>query len=125
MEYKTDAEVYTSKKKQNIHLPCFRVKSIKTGHKRTLGKRYDKPMSFSITYLPKTDDEDELRTVESELPFVLESINVDGNLVRGTDISCVISDGALVCTIDYNMRLVVQDEKEEKMNELYAKGKVK
>ena len=82
-------------------------------------------MSFSITYLPKTDDEDELRTVESELPFVLESINVDGNLVRGTDISCVISDGALVCTIDYNMRLVVQDEKEEKMNELYAKGKVK
>lgn len=124
MEYKPDAKAYTDKVKQKLHLPCFRVKSIKTGHKRTLGKRYEKPMSFSITYLPKTDDEDELRAVESELPFVLESIYVDGNLIRGTDISCVISDGALVCTVDYNMRLVVQDEK-EKMNDLHVKGKVK
>lgn len=124
MEYKPEAKVYTDKVKQKLHLPCFRVKSIKTGHKRTLGKRYGKPMSFSIIYLPKTDDEDELRTVESELPFVLESISVDGDIVRGTDISCVISDGALVCTIDYNMRLVVKEEK-EKMYDLYVKGKVK
>ena len=80
--------------------------------------------SVAIIDIIKTDDEDELRTVESELPFVLESINVDGNLVRGTDISCVISDGALVCTIDYNMRLAIQEEK-EKMNDLYVKGKVK
>lgn len=124
MEYKPEAKAYTDKVKQKLHLPCFRVKSIKSGHKETLGKRYDKPMSFSITYLPKNDDEDELRAVESELPFVLESIYVDGNLVRGTDISCVISDGALVCTVDYNMRLVIKEEK-EKMNDLYVKGKVK
>lgn len=100
------------------------IKSIQSGHKATLGRRYDKPMSFSITYLSKTDDEDELRTVESELPFILEYITVNGSYIRGTDMKCRISDGALVCTVDYNMRLVIQEEK-EKMNDLYVKGKVK
>lgn len=117
-------EVYTSNVKQNLDTPCFIIKAIDGSQKRTLDNRFDRNQTFSITYIPETDDEDELRDMEDSLLFGLEYITVNDKQVRVSDMKCTISDGALVCTADYNLRLK-QTVSKDNMQYLSREGTVK
>lgn len=116
--------VYTSDVKQDLDTPCFIIKAIDVSQKMTLDNRFDRNQTFSITYFPETDDEDELRDMEDSLLFGLEYITVNDKKVRVSDMKCTISDGVLVCTADYNLRLK-QTVSKDKMQNLSREGTVK
>ena len=96
---------YTEQVKQGLRTPCFIVSCVTMGSEQMLGDRYKRNSAFSVTYLPKSTTEagNECLKIQNTLFDALEYITVGGNLKRGTDIAGRIVDGALVCTVNYDM----------------------
>lgn len=119
-----DYAVYTSNVRQHLDAPCFVLSVVDVGQSRTLDNRFDRSQTFSAVYIPGTRDDDELRNMSDELLNAFEYIEVVGDIVRGTNIKCIESDGCLVCTVDYDMRLRIVTEKDN-METITTKGTVK
>lgn len=99
-----DYEIYTETKKQGLKEPCFSVLCVNPTQKQFLGKRYHKTNKFCIHYFPASAESNaEINTVRENLFSALEYITVDGDLIRGTDMTGETDDlGVLNFFVDYN-----------------------
>jgi len=128
-EFGDGYEIYTEDVQQNLTEPCFSVVLIKPSTKQFLGKRYYRTHLFCIHYFPQDKDnaKAECFDVLERLMDCLEYITVDGDTVRGTNMSGddVITDGVLSFIVSYDMFVVKEQEDEPAMETLEHSTEVK
>lgn len=120
-----DKEIYTEQVKQGFSPPCFFVTCINPNESRFLGDRYQYKGKYEINYFP--DDENsnrEIVEVSETLSDILETIEVKGELTRGTKMESTISDGVLSFLVNYDYFVYKSMTKEETMERLQSKTEV-
>lgn len=103
-EFGDDYTIYTESVGQGLLEPCFFVFCINISNKPFPGQRYLRKNSFCIQYIPAERDREneECGSVAEKLFLCLEWINIDGGLVRGTDMRYEITDGVLSFFVNYD-----------------------
>lgn len=98
-----DYEIYTESVEQGLKDGSFAVVCVNPTKSRFMGNRYFRSNQFCIHYFPKTTEPNAecLEIVES-LYDILEMIEVDGDLVHGTEMSNEIDDGVLHFFVNYD-----------------------
>lgn len=102
-EFGEDYTIYTEHVEQGLHEPCFFVTCINPNIRLYRGRRYLHTNQYAIQYL--TDAEEpraECAAVAERLFGCLELLSVDGDLMRGTDMSAEITEEALTFTVNYD-----------------------
>ena len=103
-EFGDSHEIYTEAVEQGLKEPCFSVLCINPKTEQFLGKRYFRTNQFCIHYFPGSDEpRSECNSVSERLFSSLEIIEVDGELVRGTDMHCEVVDGVLSFFVNYDL----------------------
>lgn len=120
-----DCTIYTEKVRQGLNLPCFFVANLSCDSRLSLGLRYFENRLFVVRFIPKSDTNDELNSVMRDLPYILEYISVDGDLLRGSDMRCECVDGVLHFYINYNGFVYRVLDRLDNMQDLEVSGVVK
>ena len=98
-----EREIYTEAVEQGLEDVSFFVLCLNPTNSRFLGERYFMTNQFCIHYFPQTDNPNsECLEVLEELYDTLELIDVDGDLVRGTNMSSEMTDGVLQFFVNYD-----------------------
>ena len=102
-EFGEGYEIYTEKIEQGLSEPCFFISSLTQNSSQFFSSRYKKNNLFSIQYFPSSQEiKAECNDVAERLNECLEWIEVDGDLIRGTNLSSEIADDVLNFTLNYN-----------------------
>ncbi len=105
-EFGDEYEIYTENIEQGLKEPCFSVVCRNTDTKHFLNKKYFSKNQFCIYYFPKDKAKNnECMSVIERLFDCLETIMVDGDLIRGTGMNAEIKDGIVSFEINYNIFL--------------------
>lgn len=106
-------QVFTEDVQQGFSEPCFFISLITVSTAPDMNNRYRRNYLMNIKYFPSVSNNSnqEMEAVEEKLYQVLEYIEVDGDLVRGFDMSAEKVDGVLVYTIRYPVRVYTPQEK--------------
>lgn len=96
-------EIYTEEIKQGLKEPCFSILCLNPTVEQFLGKRYFRTNQFCIHYFSKADSRSECHEVAERLIDCLETITVDGDLVRGNSLHSEINDGVLSFFVNYDL----------------------
>ncbi len=97
-----DCEVYTEEVEQGLEPPCFSVVCAEPSISRIVGKRFFRKFDICVYYYPECSDVfSESGDIWDKSILALELINVDGDLIRGTDFSSKIVDGVLVICVSF------------------------
>jgi len=96
--------IYTDEIKQDISLPCFYIKIVQPFQVQGLydiKKRFNK---FDIHFFPEESNHKnkDLSYVYDELVEILEYINIENNIYRGTNMQSHIQDGILHFFVNYD-----------------------
>lgn len=111
-EFGDEYEIYTESIEQGLEEPCFSIFCLNPTNRLFMGKRYFRTNQFCIQYFPSTNDpKAECNSVLENLYSILELIEVDEDLVRGTNMKGEIVDGVLNFFINYNMFMYKTEEK--------------
>lgn len=127
----TGYPVYVDMKKNNVTFPCFYLKQLDQSQELSAGNRYWQEHSFDIWFMPNAADEvsdvrKEIHEMAEAFFIELEYITLsDGSVIRGTDMHYRTTDGALHFFISYNLFILKELEKTEKMESLKTKGAIK
>ena len=98
-----DREIYTESVEQGLEDGSFAIVCLNPTNSRFLGNRYHNTNQFCIHYFPKTDEpRSECIDILEDLYDVLELIEVDGDLVRGTNMSCEMDESVLHFFVNYD-----------------------
>lgn len=98
-----ETEIYTESVEQDLKEGSFLIVCLNPTNSRFLGDRYLRTNQFCIHYFPKTDKPNaECLEVLEELFDTLETIEVDGDLLRGTDMSNEMDDDVLHFFVNYD-----------------------
>ena len=98
-----DCEIYTESVKQGLEDGSFSIVCLNPTNTQFLGKRYFRTNQFCIHYFPKTDEpRSECLEVLESLHDALEIIEVDGDSIRGTNMTNEMDDGVLHFFVNYN-----------------------
>lgn len=128
-EFGDEYEIYTEDVKQNLTEPCFSVVLVKPSTEQFLGKRYIRKNIFCIHYFPqdKENPNTECFDVYERLIDCLEHIEVDGDVVRGTNMTPddFMSDGVMNFIVNYDMFVYRSDDGEPEMETLEQSTNVK
>lgn len=121
---------YTGEVKQGLKTPCFFIFCIDRKSKLIRGcsslqgvkKKYLLRNHFCVQYLPLSENRgrEECFEVAEKLPFLLEELEVDWELLRGTDMNYEFVDGVLSFFVDYNF-FAYEVSNSEFMNEIDRK----
>lgn len=120
--------IYKDVIRQGIITPCFLITSLKPSNARFLGDRRKINTQFSIQYFVSEDALEPLQEcndVADRLMYALEMIEVDGNLIHGTNPDVNISDEVLTFTINYNFFGYKVTDKEPAFENIDVKGGLK
>lgn len=117
--------IYSSNVKQGLQEPCFLLDLICNRQKRMLSNHFYINQTFSVVYIPLTENGNELREIAEQLPWVLEYILVGEDFIRGVNLTCQITENTVVCMVDYPIRIYKPEEKADYMKELNRKSKVR
>lgn len=110
-------EVFLDDVKQGLFPPCFTV-ACGSSLEQVLGKRYRRDFDIRIHFFPGSENEHtECADAEERLFSALRYINVDGDLLRGEDMSRNYSDGVLTFNVRFGT-YVLDSEKSEAMGDL-------
>ena len=110
-------EVYIEEVPQGLSQPCFTI-SCSPSVKQVLSKRFRRDFDICVNFFPETDEKyGECADVEERLFTALQYISVDGDLLRGEDMSRKLSDGILTFNVRFGT-FVIDAEKAETMGEL-------
>ena len=114
-EFGDEYEIYTESVKQGLNPPCFIVTCINPTQELFMGVRYVKNNSFCIHFFPGSDDEAkaEINCVRDRLFNALEYITVDGDLVRGSDMTAEADDEQNVLNFMIAYNFFVRKQREE------------
>ena len=117
----TKYPVYVDVKKNHVVFPCFYLKQLDQSQDH----------SFDIWFMPNAADEvsdvrEEIHKMAEAFFVELEYITLsDGSVIRGTDMHYRTTDGALHFFVSYNLFILKEREKAEKMQSLKAEGAIK
>lgn len=126
-EFGEGYEIYTEKIEQGINEPCFLISSLSQSSKQFFSSRYKKDNLFSIQYFPSSNEiKAECNDVAERLNNCLEWINVNSNLIRGTNINSEMTDDVLHVSVTYNYFAVSKTKDGvDAMNEYSVQNNVK
>lgn len=109
-------EIYTESVEQGLKEPCFSILCLNPTIERFLGERFFRTNQFCIHYFPKTSEKrSECFSVMEKLYETLETITVDGVLIRGTKMKAEVVDGVLSFFVNYDMYVYKVTEVESGM----------
>ena len=98
-----DAEIYTEAVKQGLEDGSFSIVCLNPTNTKFLGNRYFRTNQFCIHYFPKTSEpKSECLEVLEILNEALEVIEVDGDYIRGTNMTNEMDEGVLHFFVNYN-----------------------
>ena len=104
--------IYTESVNQGLKPPCFLIHLVNPVNTRVLNKRFFRENLFDVRYFPGSDEpKTECYTMQDALYLVLEYIMVDGDLQRGVRMRGELVDGVLHFFVNYNMIVVLTEEK--------------
>lgn len=127
----TKYPVYVDVKKNHVVFPCFYLKQLDQSQELSVGNRYWQEHRFDIWFMPNAADEvsdvrEEIHKMAEAFFVELEYITLsDGSVIRGTDMHYHTTDGALHFFVSYNLFILKEREKAEKMQSLKAEGAIK
>lgn len=99
-------QTYIDDIEQGLEEPCFLITPLTTVENHLIGKRYERNYPFVIQYFPKSKNyRTECNKVTEQLFNVLESIKMDGDLIRGTDMTGHIEDGVLNFEVTFKLHV--------------------
>lgn len=103
-EFGDPYEIYTETIEQGLTEPCFSILCLNPTIEQFLGKRYFRTNQFCVHYFPSSaEKQSECFSVMERLMVLLETITVDGDLIRGTKMKGEIVDGVLSFFVNYDM----------------------
>ena len=117
-EFGEEYAIYTESVEQGLKTPCFFILSAGSGLKQYLGKRYTSANKIIVQYKPNGLINDECNTVMQRLFKCLEYITVDGDLVRGLNLTGERTEDVLYTNVDYDMFVYVDTDAENVMEAL-------
>lgn len=108
-----DISIFDEAIQQGLIEPCFFISLVSISTKPDMNNRYQRNYLMNIKYFPSDTENgnQEIEAVEESLYQILEYIEVDGDLVRGFDMSAEKADGVLVFVIRYPIRTYMPKEK--------------
>lgn len=110
-------EIYPDDVTQGLEPPCFTI-TCSPSVERVIGKRFRRNFDICVHFFPASDEKyGECADVEERLFSALQYISVDGDLLRGEDMSRKLSDGILSFNVRFGT-FVIDSEKAEVMGEL-------
>lgn len=114
-------EIYLDDVPQGLAPPCFTV-VCSPSVKQVIGKRFRRDFDICVHFFPGTDEKyGECADAEERLFTALQYIDVDGDLLRGEDMSRKLSDGILSFNVRFGT-FVLDTEKAEAMEHLTVRG---
>ena len=124
-----DVEIYTEAVKQGLKDGSFSIVCLNPTNTQYLGKRYFRTNQFCIHYFAKTDEpKSECLEILEGLYEALEIIEVDGDLIRGTNMSNEMDEDVLHFFVNYDfftIRKNAEDTDETYMEHLDYTSEVK
>lgn len=118
-----DVEIMDEEIKQGLIEPCFFVKLIQVGQIQELGLRYNRTHAFDIHYFGENNPQ--AHDVAEKLYNVMDEIEHDGDLFRGSGMRHEIIDGVLHFFVNYNFKVRKVIPESPKMHIIEQKGGVK
>lgn len=119
-------EIYKEKIEQGLKEPCFLLNSLSQSSKQFFSARYKKNNLFSIQYFPSTNEvKAECNDVAERLNNCLEWIDVNGDLIRGTNSNSEVQDDILNYSINYNVFTISKSKNDELISEYSIENDVK
>lgn len=110
-------EIYPDEVPQGLSPPCFTI-SCSPSVERVIGKRFRRDFDICVNFFPAADEiYSECADIEERLFPALQYIDVDGDLLRGENMSRKISDGILSFNVRFGT-FVIDTDKAETMGEL-------
>lgn len=127
LDKKFGYEVYADEIEQGFAEPSFFVEIVNTSQRKIGYYRYDRKQTFCIHFFPDSNESKNERILDitEELYFLLEYINVNGDLCRGTNLRHTASGGVLHFLVDYNYHLIKLRKPEALMEKLKYSGGLK
>ena len=106
-----DRDIYTEAVNQGLEDGSFSIVCLNPTNAQFLGRRYFRTNQFCIHYFPKTDEpKSECLEVLEGLNEALEVIEVDGDLVRGTNMTSEMDEGVLHFFVNYDFFTVRKED---------------
>lgn len=119
-------KIYNELVEQGLNRPCFFIRQINHEQKPMLNIRYKDTYLFDISYFPKGEKvKIECSKVENKLYNILEYINVNGDLLRGSNMNSRTEEGILHFFINYTVFGMREKEKDKYMEVLEENGRTK
>ena len=124
-EFGDDFTTYTEKEEQGLKEPCFFISTLEPTHNLFRDRRYFKQQQFCIQFFPADRDraKAECNDTAERLYSCLETITVDGDLMRGDKMNYKIVDEVLNFFVNYDC-FVIKKYDSESMETLEIKGAV-
>ncbi|WLD27659.1 hypothetical protein CDIFMA2_15410 [Clostridioides difficile] len=117
--------IYSEDVEQGINEPCFFIVHINSSKALYPNGRELKKNSFDVHYLPRSKDKNfEINEIAEMLLEELEYIEIDGDLVRGTNMNFEIIDNVLHFFVDYNY-FTIKSNNTDKMDTVELFGGLK
>lgn len=125
-EFGDPYEIYTDSVEQGLKEPCFSILCLNPTIEQVLGKRYFRKNLFCIHYFPNSDEKrSECNAVTERLINVLETITIDGDLCRGTNMHSEVVDNVLSFFVNYDMYVYKKEATESMMESVSHKTNMK
>lgn len=122
--HKNKYMVYTENVEQGLIKPCFFIHQLYRKQKHLFDRRYIEKFCFDVTFFPKNrNSKFECAKAENSLYSLLEFIDVDGDLIKGSNINSKIDDNILHFFIEYNIFILKPKEKDKYMEVLQQHGR--
>lgn len=117
-EFGDGIKIHIDEIEQGLFEPCFLVTPLTTIENLLIGKRYERSYPYMIQYFPKSKRyRTECNQVTERLLNVLEYIKVDGDLIRGADMTSHIEDGVLNFEVTYKMHVFKKENSTDEVME--------
>lgn len=113
--------------KQGLKEPCFLIVVLEGNQEQVIGNLYSRKQSFDIHYFPQSKNGiiREVNEVLNKLLIELEYIEVNADLVRGTNINFDVVDEILHFFVNYDVRIRKVVEPDPLMEDLTIIERVK
>lgn len=113
-------EIYLDDVRQGLSPPCFTV-ACGSSLKQFLGKRFRRDFDIRVHFFPGGENKHtECADAEERLFSALRYIEVDGDLLRGEDMSRNYSDGILTFNVRFGT-YVLDSDRAENMGDLESR----
>lgn len=107
-----DREIYTESIEQGLVDGSFAIVCLNPTNSQFLGDRYYRTNQFCIHYFPKTDEpRSECLDILEDLYDTLELIEVDGDLIRGTNMTSEMDEDVLHFFVNYDFFTINEKDK--------------